>query len=450
MPETRYARSGDLSIAYQVVGDGPVDLVFVPGFVSNVETWWEHPTVARFWERMASFSRLIMFDKRGTGLSDRVPLDRLPTLEERMDDLRAVMAAAGSDRACVLGVSEGGPLSVLFAATYPDRVSSLVLYGSAARFSGGPDYPWMLPPQLLQNVIDGLESEWGGPALMETFVPSRTDDEAARQWWARFLRTGGSPSAARAVMQMAAEIDVSPILPTVQAPALVLHQADDPAIHVENGRILAREIPDARFVELPGADHVPFFDSADQTLDEIEEFVTGARAEREPDRVLSTVMFTDIVGSTERAAELGDRRWRELLETHDTLMRRQIERHRGRPVKTMGDGFLATFDGPARAIRCAGTACREIRELGLEIRTGLHTGECEVMGDDVGGMAVNIGARVSARAAAGEVLVSGTVKDLVVGSGIDFEDRGAHPLKGVPGEWRLYAVRDWGRSTQKR
>jgi class 3 adenylate cyclase len=438
VPPTRYARAGDLQIAYQVVGDGPIDLVFVPGFVSHIELLWEEPHLARFIERLASFSRLILFDRRGQGLSDRPGAP--PTLEQGMDDIRAVMDAAGSERAALLTVSEGGPMSILFAASYPERVSSLVLWGSFARVLKADDYPEGVAPERYARLCEQVESEWGGPVLARIFAPSRAEDQRFLEWWGRLLRNGSSPRGATGLLRLYEEIDVRDVLPTITVPTLVMSRTGDRLTPVGTSRYLAEHIRGARLVELPGDDHLWAVGDTDAVLGEVEEFVTGTRTERDVERLLATVMFTDIVGSTERAAELGDREWRDLVESHDALVRRQLERFRGNAVKTMGDGFLATFDGPARAIRCAASIAGEVRRLGLEIRAGLHTGECEVMNGDVGGMAVNIGARVAAKAGAGEVLVSGTVKDLVVGSDFDFAERGTHELKGVPGEWRLYAV----------
>jgi class 3 adenylate cyclase len=441
-PKTRYAKSGDMSIAYQIAGDGPNDLVYVPGWVSNVETAWEDPPVARFLERLSSFSRLILFDKRGTGLSDRVPLNELPTLEQRMDDVRAVMDTAGSERAALFGASEGGVMCALFAATYPERSSALIVYGSYAKALSDSEYPWgAAERETAEDFLEALAEVWddaGG--LLRVWAPGVADDEGARDRFGRYLRSGASPSAAVALTRMNLEIDIRHVLPVIRVPTLVLHRAGDGLISVEAGRHMAEQVPGARFVELPGEDHLWFHGDSGAILDEVEEFLTGARGVHEPDRVLATVMFTDIVDSTQRAVEMGDRRWRDLIGRHDALMRGQLERFRGREVKTMGDGFLATFDGPARAIRCACSAREAVRQLGIEIRAGLHTGECELIGEDVGGIAVNIGARVAAKAGSGEVLVSRTVTDLVAGSGIDFTERGAHALKGVPGEWRLFAV----------
>jgi class 3 adenylate cyclase len=440
MPETKYAHSGDYSIAYQVVGEGPIDLVYVPGFVSHVEIVWEDPHAASFFERLASFSRLIMFDKRGTGLSDRVPTSELPTLEERMDDVRAVLDAAGSERAAVFGVSEGGPMSMLFAATYPERTSHLALYGTQARFTESEDHDWLPPREELAELAEFMQTDWGQGPLLHLFAPSMMDDERFSTWWSRALRSAASPAGAAGIMRMLLDTDARHVLTSIRVPTLIVQRENELLIPVLSARYLAEHIPGAKYVELPGDDHLPFVADTDAILDEIEEFVTGTRQVHEPDRMLATVMFTDIVGSTARAADMGDSGWRKLLARHDALMRREIERHRGREVKTMGDGFLATFDGPARAIRCACSARDVVRDLGVEIRAGLHTGECEVIGDDIGGIAVNIGARVGSAAGPGEVLVSRTVTDLVAGSGIEFADRGVHTLKGVPGDWQLYAV----------
>ena len=439
-PETRYARSEDVHIAYQVVGVGPRDLVLVPPFVSHVEHYWEDPLVTRFLTRLASFARLILFDKRGTGLSDRVPPDRLPTLEQRMDDVRAVMDAAGSRQAALFGLSEGGPMGALFAATYPERTTALVLYGTFASTVRDAAYPWAMDPQERRKVIEAIPEQWGRGTYAELLAPTLASDERFRSWWARLERLGASPGAAMALRRMNGQIDIRQTLSAIRVPTLVLHRTGDLDTSIEEGRYLAAHIPGARFVDLPGADHLPWAGDQDVLLDEVEEFLTGTRPAAEPDRVLATVLFTDIVSSTERAAELGDRRWRDVLFSHHAVVRRELDRFRGREVKTVGDGFLATFDGPARAVRCACAIRDGVGALGLSLRAGLHTGECELIGDDVGGIAVHIGARVAARALTGEVLVSSTVKDLVVGSGIDFQDRGAHRLKGVPGSWRLFAV----------
>jgi class 3 adenylate cyclase len=438
LPETRYAKSGDVNIAYQVVGDGPLDVVLVPGFVSHLEVDWELPSYERFFRRLAAFSRLILFDKRGTGLSDRPA--GLPDLETRMDDVRAVMDAAGSEQAALFGYSEGGPMCCLFAATYPERTSALVLYGTyAKRQDPDEDYPWAATREERQAYGDEVEREWGFRSDLARYVTNA--DERMMRWFQRRARASASPGAAKALILMNSQIDVRRVLPSIRVPTIVLHRAGDGDSRPEEGRYLAERIEGARFVELEGSDHVPWSDP-DQILDEVEEFLTGVRRGPEVNRVLATVLFTDIVGSTELASNLGDRRWRELLERHHSVVRRELERWRGREVDTAGDGFLATFDGPARAIRCAGAIRDGLRSLDVEIRAGVHTGEVELVGDGVAGIAVHTGARVAAAAGPGEVLVSSTVKDLVAGSGLDFDDRGEHELKGVPGTWRLYAVRD--------
>ena len=438
-PTTRYARSGDVHIAYQVVGDGPRDLVLVPGWVSHIEYAWEDPSFARFLRRLASFSRLILLDRRGTGLSDRTT--DLPTLEERMDDVRAVMDAAGAERATLFGISEGGPMCLLFAATHPDRTAALVLYGTYARMLRAPDYPIGMPPEALEEFLERVERSWGtGSLSAEHFAPSLAHDEAFRRSWARFERLAVSPSGIKALLRMHHENDARHTLPVIRVPTLIVQREGDRVSRVEGGRYIADRIQGAKYVELPGPDHFPWVGDTDAVLDEVEEFVTGTRHGADPDRVLATVMFTDIVGATEQAVALGDRPWRDLLESHHALIRELLARFRGREIDTSGDGFLAAFDGPARAVRCASEIVREVRRLGLELRAGLHTGECEIMGDKLSGIAVHTGARVAALAGAGEVLVSGTVKDLVAGSGINFEDRGVTTLKGLPGEWRLYAV----------
>jgi pimeloyl-ACP methyl ester carboxylesterase len=438
LPETRYAKSGNVNIAYQVLGTGPSDLVFVPGWVSNIDMFWEQPAYARFLTRLASFSRLILFDKRGTGLSDRV--SDMPSLEVRMDDVRAVMDAVGSERAALFGNSEGGPMCALFAATYPTRTVALIMAGSYARKTAAPDYPWGPTEEEFHASIDQAERDWGGPVVIDERAPSMAGDESFRQWWGRFARASASPAAAGMVQRMNAQIDIRHLLPAIHVPTLILHSVNERIVDVGASRYMAMQIPGAKLVELPGADHVPFLSDADAILDEIEEFLTGTRHSPEADRVLATVLFTDIVGATERAASLGDRRWHDLLESHHALVRRELARFRGREIDNAGDGFFATFDGPARAVRCACAISDAVRSLGIEIRAGLHTGECEVMGDKVGGIAVHTGARIAAHANADEVLVSQTVKDLVAGSGLSFRDRGARSLKGVPGDWRLFAV----------
>ena len=436
-PETRYAKSGDVHIAYQVTGSGPIDLVLVPGFMSHLEADWESPARTRLLQRLGTFCRLIRFDKRGTGLSDRV---KIPTLEERMDDVRAVMDAAGSEKAALFGYSEGGPMSILFSATYPERTTALVMYGSYARRVKGPDHPCGMTAGEFDAFIDRLEQEWGGGAAIDIFSPTVANDPAARQAIANYQRQAASPGAVVDIMRMNREIDVRPILPAVRVPTLVLHRTGDRLTSVDQGRFLAANIRGARMRELPGDDHNWTVGDSDAIVDEIEEFLTGARHGAEPDRVLATVLFTDIAGSTERAAALGDRKWRELLEQHHAMVRRKLTEFRGREIDTAGDGFLTSFDGPARGIRCAAAIVDGAQPLGLEIRAGVHTGECEIMGEKLSGLAVHIGARVAALASAGEVLVSSTVKDLVAGSGLRFSDRGSRSLKGVPGEWRIFAL----------
>jgi class 3 adenylate cyclase len=438
--ETRYARSGEVSIAYQVVGDGPFDLVYVPGFVSNIELMWEEPGLARFLERLASFSRLILFDKRGTGLSDPVPTDRLPTLEERMDDVRAVMDAVGSGRAALLGHSEGGNMCVLFTATYPERTTALILVGCYAKRIRSDDYPWAPTVEDRARGIEQTEATWGSPEAFRDLAPSKERDEAFQRWIGRYLRQSASPKAAAALMRMNTKIDVRDVLPTIGVPTLLLYRTHDADVHVDEGRYIGDRIPGARFVELPGEDHLMWTGDVDALLDEIEEFLTGVRRGPDPDRVLATVLFTDVVASTETATRLGDRAWRTILDRHHDVVRRELARWRGREIDTAGDGFLATFDGPARGIRCAVAASEGVRDLGLQIRAGLHTGEVEIAGEDVRGIAVHIGSRVAGLAGPGEVLVSRTVADLVAGSGIVLAERGEHELKGVPGTWLVYAV----------
>ena len=439
-PETRYAKSDDVNIAYQVVGDRGLDLVLVLGWISNVELAWDEPNLRRFLERLASFSRLILFDKRGTGLSDRVPDNELPTLEQRMDDVRAVMDAAGSDRAALFGISEGGPMCILFAATNPERTIALATCGTYAKRLRSPDYPWAPTPEEREQFFEAIRNEWGKELGLDSLAPSMQDDPAIRRWLEAYVRRSASPGAALALARMNTQIDVRHVLPSVKVPALILHRTGDRDSRVEEGRYIAEHIPGARFVELAGADHFPWIGNQDSVLDEVEEFLTGVRPVHAPDRVLATVLFTDIVGSTDIARRIGDHAWRDLLERHHALIRSQLARFRGREIDTAGDGFLAAFDGPARAIGCALAIREAVGTLDLQVRAGLHTGEVEVLGDKLAGVAVHTGARVAAEAGAGEVLVSSTVKDLVAGSGIEFEDRGTHELKGVPGEWRLYQV----------
>jgi class 3 adenylate cyclase len=439
-PTTRYARSGELHIAYLVVGEGPIDVVFVPSWISQAEHYWEDSQVARYFGRLASFSRLIMFDRRGSGLSD--PLPRAPTLEEQMDDVVAVMDAAGSEHAAVFAMLEGGAMAALFAASHPERTDALVLFEGQPRMTWAPDYDWALTREERETYVrDHLAESWGSGARVLSLSASAASNPRLVQWYGKLERLAAGPGMAAKLMLMNGEVDVRAVLGSIQAPTLVLHRRDDPFIDVRHSRYLADHIPGARLVLLPGSEALAFAGGEASELDEIEEFLTGVRHVPDAERILATVMFADIVDSTGWAAKLGDRQWRELLEAVTDAVARELDRFRGRAVKTMGDGFLATFDGPARAIRCAG-AIRELArsQFELEVRFGLHTGEIELMRGDVGGIAVHIGARVSALAAPGEVLVSGTVKDLVVGSGISFEDRGEHELRGVPDRWRLWAV----------
>ncbi len=443
-PETRYTRSGDVSIAYQVVGEGPFDLAFVPGFVTHVQLRWEVPSFGPVLSGLASFSRLIMFDKRGTGMSDRV--SGAPTLETRMDDLRAVMDAAGSRRAALFGVSEGAPMSLLFAATYPERTAALALRSGFPRTMWAPDYPWGRTEEEYRREMERDLRLFGPREQAEEVVRSRgwfAEDEVPAI--VEYFRLSASPGAVEALALMNKDIDVRRVLPAIRVPTLILHGSEDTIVPIEVARYMAERIPGAKLVEVPGAGHLHFGLDAAAIQSEVERFLTqvweaGGWEEAEPDRVLATVLFSDIVGSSERTAELGDRAWRVLLERHHELVRRQLVRFRGREVDTAGDGFFASFDGPARAIRCGCAITEAMRDLGLEVRVGLHTGECELVDGKVAGIAVHTGARVASHAQPGEVLVSSTVKDLVAGSGIAFQDRGTRELKGIPGEWRLYAV----------
>jgi pimeloyl-ACP methyl ester carboxylesterase len=440
VPETRYATVEGTHVAYQVIGEGPFDLLHIPGFVSNVELAWEDPSYEHFLSRLASFSRLIIFDKRGTGMSDRLPTDRLPTLEERMDDVRAVLDAVGSERVALLSHSEGGNLSVLFAASYPERTIALVTTGVFAKRIWSPDYPWAPTPEQRARDIEEIERDWGGTGWLEHLVPSCAQDPVFKQRLAAYFRRSASPGAAAALMKMNTQIDVRAVLPAIRVPTLILHRTGDRDAHIEEGRWIAKQIPGARFVELAGDDHIPWVGDADGLLDIVEEFLTGAPAAPSTDRQLTSLLFTDLVDSTGHLHRVGDRAWRDLLERHYSDVRRQLARYRGRELDTAGDGFLASFDGPGRAIHAA-VAIREGADRdGLTIRAGVHTGEVEIHGPTFAGIAVHVGARIAAQAQPGEILVSRTVRDLVAGSGLVFVDRGVHTLKGVPDDWELYAV----------
>jgi class 3 adenylate cyclase len=436
-PETKYARAGDVHVAYQVMGDGPPDLVLVSTWFSHLEARWDVPGFAHYLRRLASFSRLISFDKRGIGLSDPVPLDRLPLLEEWMDDVRTVMDAAGSERAVVMGANEGAMMAAFFAAAHPDRVSALVLANATAQPAWAPDNPTGVPAEVIDALVASVDESWGEGITMAAVNPSIAGDDQAIRAWGRFLRLAASPAVAAAVIRMVFELDVRAILPTIGVPTLVISRRDA-LFAAESGRAVAELIPGARFVEVPGADYGLAVGDVDVVVDEVEEFVTGSRPAHDVDRVLATVLFTDIVESTQRAAELGDRDWRALLDAHEELARREVSAHGGLIADFTGDGLLATFDGPARAVRCALMLRDRVHALGIRIRAGAHTGEIERRGGDVAGIGVHIAARVMALADGDEVLVSRTVKDLVAGSGLRFRDRGTYDLKGVPDAWQVF------------
>jgi class 3 adenylate cyclase len=438
-PETRYARNGDVHLAYLVGDDAGPDLVFVPSWMHHSEHMWTHPSVAPFFQRLASFSRLIMFDRRGTGMSD--PIAGPVALEEQMDDIVAVMDAAGSEQAVIVAWLDGGAMAALFAATHPERTRALALYAPMPRMSPAPGYEWPLPPAEREAWVKEMVATWGDGSRLLGLSPAMWEDLDLRRWYGRFERLAVSPGALPTLQRMLRETDVRNVLPSIQAPTIVLHRTRDRFVDVRHARYVAAHVPGARLVELGGEDTLVPGSGELDLLDEVEEFLTGTRRARESDRILATVLFTDLVGSTRRAAELGDRAWRMLLARHDEVVRREVERHRGRAIKSLGDGWLATFDGPARGVRCALALGAALGDLGLELRAGVHTGEVEVVGDDVGGLAVHLAARVMALAGPGEVLASQTVKDLVVGSGLEFADHGVHELRDVPGEWRLHAVR---------
>ena len=438
-PETRYARSGDVSIAYQVIGEGELDLVVAFQFVSHLDLLWENVAEAEFMRRLGSFARVILFDRRGVGLSD--PAGGAPNLEQRMDDVRAVMDAAGSERAALVGMSEGATVSLLFAATYPERVSALVLWGAMARSTAAPDYPWAP----LREAVEEAQNEligpmWGKGATIDIFAPSMAANPTAREFQARFERQAASPMRVQQLFEMFLDTDVRGALPLVQAPTLVMHRRGDRAVNYRAARWLAEQIEGSRYVEFEGEDHFPWIGESEPPLAAIEEFLTGVRPQPPSERVLATVLFTDIVDSTRLATELGDARWRELLERHQELTREQLRRFSGREIKTTGDGFLATFDGPTRAAQCALAIGAAMPALGIDVRAGLHTGEVELIGDDVGGIAVHVAARIAGLAGARQVLASRTVRDLAAGSGIEFAPAGSHALKGVPDEWEVYSV----------
>ena len=442
MPETRYAKTSDgVHIAYQTVGEGPFDLVFANSWASHVEFSWSRPAIVRFYERFSAFCRLVLFDKRGTGLSD--PVTGVPTIEDRMDDVRAVMDAVGAERAALLGTSEGASTCCVFAATYPERTRAMVLFSPFIVGLADEECPWAWTQDFWDLLSTAMETSWGTPdgSGVEFCTPSLIGDERAQEWYAHYWRSAASPAAALALLGVNTKIDIRPVLRTVRVPTLVIHRTDEMWVNVNYGRFTATSIPDAQLIELPGTDHYPWEQNADEVVGLIEEFLTGARTERETDRVLATVMFSDIVESSEQVSKLGDRAWRELLDAHDSMVRRQLDRFGGREVKTTGDGFLATFDGPARAIRCALNIRDGASRLDLPVRVGLHTGELEMRNGDVGGIAVHIGQRVMAAAEPNEVMVSSTIKDLVAGARLEFDDRGEHALKGVSGSWRLFAAR---------
>jgi class 3 adenylate cyclase len=433
-PRTRYAKSGQVHIAYQVFGDGPVDIVMAPGFVSHIDNYWTEPRLARWLERLARGCRVVLFDKRGTGLSDSVP--ELPAMDERMDDVRAVMDAVGIDKAAIFGISEGGSLAAFFAACHPEKCTALVLYGAFARFTD-----WFATEEELQALFDYIDSDWGSGESLPLFAPTLAKDQMLKEWWGRFERLGANPAAAIALMRMNSQIDISHVMPSIRVPTLVLHRTEDTTINIHGGRELARLIPNAELVEFPGQDHLPFVgDTADEFVDEIHRFLVGSKPPAVSERTLATVLFTDIVGSTQKAEALGDQRWRDVIGAHDEIVRQELQRFRGREIKSLGDGFLTAFDGPGRAVRCAVAIAEAVGRLGIEVRVGLHTGEVELSDRDVHGIAVHIASRVVEQAGAGEVYVSRTVRDLVAGSGIRFRGLGQRHLAGFDEPMELYAA----------
>jgi pimeloyl-ACP methyl ester carboxylesterase len=435
-PQTQYASAGDISIAYQVVGDGPIDLVYAQGWLTNIEYAWESPHYADFLTKLGRFSRLIFFDKRGTGLSERDV--GFPTLEQRTEDIVAVLDAVGSDSAALFGVSEGGNMSALFAATYPERTRALVLSGTGARGSWAPDYPWRRKPEETEQLIAYMRRNWGKPFELDEAAPSMADNEAAREWWGAYIRNSASPKAAELITRLNSQIDIREILPTIRSPTLVINREHDAWGPSDEARYIADLIPNATLKIVPGADHLPWYGDQDRMVGEIEEFLTGQRDISPSERVLLTVLMTDIVGSTERAAALGDSRWRSLLDQHDAIVRRRVSDFGGQTINTTGDGFITAFTGPTRSIQCAEAISADLARLDIQIRAGVHTGECERRGSDLGGLAVHIAARILEHAPPGEILVSGTVKDLTVGSGLEMKPVGTQSLKGVPGDWPLY------------
>jgi class 3 adenylate cyclase/pimeloyl-ACP methyl ester carboxylesterase len=440
IPETQYARRGGLHVAYQVLGEGPPDILLLDQWFSHLDAQWDVLPLGEFRERLASFGRLIMYDKRGSGLSDPLAPDQLPTVEEWMEDIPIVLDAVGSEKAAVITNLGAGIMATMYAAVHPERVANLILVDCFARFTAAPDYPFGAPADWIDRTTDAAETRMGRGHMLDLFAPSLAADEGLRRAWSRYERLATSPGMAIAALRLVYGSDIRSVLPTIRVPTLVVHRAGAREISAAHGRYLAEHIPGARYVELPGVDNFIWAGDQDATLDEIQNFVTGVRPAPTPRRALATVLFTDIVDSTRKAAEMGDRAWRRLLDEHFGVTRRQLDRFDGRQVKKVGDGVLATFDGPARAVRCAAAIRDGVAELGLELRAGLHTGEIELQPDDIAGLAVHIGARISALAGAGEILVSSTVKDLVVGSGLEFDDRGTRELKGVPGEWRVFAL----------
>ena len=438
-PETRYAKADDgVHIAYQVFGAGPIDLVVIPGFISHLDLVWEDPDLAAALRRLGSFARVIIFDKRGTGMSDRT--GQLPDMDRRMLDIGAVMDDVGCEQGALFGVSEGGPMAIVFAATHPERVQALILLNTFACLAARPDFTIGVLRETLDLFVEYIEPRWGTGVGLRAWAPSVADDPATRALFARLQRVAASPGSAMVVLFSLVDVDVRAALPLVHAPTLVMHRTEDRMIPLVLGRHVAEHIPDARFIELAGTDHFWWTEDMDRVLDETQEFLTGTRPVPEPDRVLATVLFTDIVDSTRQAAQLGDKAWKTLLDQHDSLAARQVTRYGGRIVKTTGDGVLATFDGPARSVRCAQAISEGARGLGIEVRAGIHTGEVELRGDDVAGLGVHIASRIESQAGPGEVLVSRTVTDLVTGSQLEFADRGPHDLKGVPGSWQLFLV----------